>query len=318
VRRDEPGEAERRPAAVAAGGSAGRVHFALAVTQLLFSGLHVVGKDVLGEVHPMALACLRVGFTAPLLVAFAAWRRCPLPRLRDLPALALLGALGVFGNQVLFITGLSYTTATNAGILMPAIPVFAAGLGALFGIDRIGWRRMAGIGLAVAGALAVLDPTAFSLADEQTVGNLLVLANCLCYGAYLVLHRPVLERLPWPTVIAGAFVFGGAGVFAVGGRHLAATDFAALPAGTLAGLAYIVVFPTLVGYVLSTWAVRRSSPTLVAAYTTLQPVASAVLAALFLGERMGPGAAAGFVLIAAGLWVVARRTEVRAREGPAG
>lgn len=294
-----------------------RLHLALLVIQLLFSGLHVVGKDVLSELDPMALACLRAGFAAPALVVFALWRRCPLPRLRDLPVLALLGLLGVAANQVLFIQGLAWTTATNAAILMPSIPVFAAGLGALFGIDRIGPRRLAGIGLAVAGALAVLDPTAFSLADEQTLGNLLILVNCLAFAGFLVLHRPVMRRLPWPTVIAGSFVFGALFVFAVGAPALVATDFSALSPGTLGGIAYILVFPTLIGYALNTWAVRRSSPTLVAAYTTIQPLASALLAAAMLGETFGWREGAGFVLIAAGLWVVSRRQAVRMREAMA-
>jgi len=293
------------------------LHAALLLVQLLFSGFHVVGKYVLADVHPLALACLRVGFAAPVLMVIA-WRhdRC-LPALRDLPVLAALGALGVFGNQVLFITGLSFTTATSAAILMPSIPVFAAGLGALFGVERIGPRRLAGIALAVAGALAVLDPTALSLADRETLGNLLVLANCLSYAGFLVLQRPVLRRLPWRTVIAASFLFGSVGVFAVGGDELAAVDAAALEPGVVWGIGYILVFPTLIGYMLNTWAVRRSSPTLVAAYTTLQPLASAGLAAVFLGERFGWPEGVGFVLIAGGLWVVARRQSApEDREGP--
>ena len=43
---------------------------------------------------------------------------------------------------------------------------------------------------------------------------------------------------------------------------------------------------------------------LVATYTTLQPLAAALLAVLFLGERPSWHEAAGFVLITAGLWLV--------------
>lgn len=311
------------PAAAAqsgdASGAAWKVHAALLAVQLLFSGFHVAGKWVMGEVHPFALACLRVGFVTPVLVALA-WRhdyaatKRRLPRGRDLAHLALLGGLGVFGNQVLFLWGLSYTTATNAAVLLPSIPVFAAGIGALLGIDRIGPRRLAGILLAVAGALAVLDPTGFSFADEATVGNLLILANAGLFAAFLVLQRPLLARLPWRTVIAGSFLFGSFGVFAVGGRELAALDAAALPAATWVGIAYVLL-ATLLAYMANTWAVRRSSPTLVAAYTTLQPLTSALLAAWFLGETMGWNSALGFALIAAGLWVVARRQAAARRSG---
>ena len=283
-----------------------QLHAALLTVQILFSTFHVAGKFALAEIHPLALACVRVGCVMPVLVMLA-WRHEPkLPPLRELPWLALLGMLGVFGNQVLFLWGLSYTTATNAAILMPSIPVFAAAVGALLGIERIGRWRMAGIVLAVLGALAVLDPTRFSLADDQTLGNLLILTNAFLYASFLVIQRPVLKRVSWRWVIAGSFFFGSLGIFAVGGHELVRVDPAVLPTGVWIAVGVVVV-TTLGAYSLNTWAVRRSSPTLVAAYTTMQPLLSALLAMLILGETMGANAALGFALIAGGLWLVSRR-----------
>lgn len=121
-----------------------------------------------------------------------------------------------------------------------------------------------------------------------------------------MLQRPVVERLPWRTVIAWSFVFGGSGVVAVSATELATLPSAALPPATWAGVAYIALLPTALGYFLATWAVRRSSPTLVAAYTTLQPLLSALLAVVFLGEVLGWRQGVGFVLIVAGLFGVSR------------
>lgn len=295
------------PTPATAGAAPIAVHVALLAVQAMFSGLHVVAKLVMVELHPLVLAALRVGVATPVLLAFAWWHDRALPERRDLPRLALLGALGVFGNQVLFICGLSMTTATAAAILMPSIPVFAAGLAIALGIERVGPRRLAGIALAVAGALVVLGPAGFTLADRAALGNLLVLVNCLFYAGFLVLQRPLLERLPWRTLVAWSFLFGSLGVLAVGGGELAALDPAAVSGPVWLGVAFILIFPTVIGYLLATWAVRRSSPTLVAAYTTLQPLLSALLAAAFLGERIGAAEAAGFALIAGGLWLVSRR-----------
>lgn len=306
--RDPGEEAAGGRAAERAGIGAGlRVHAALTAVQLIFGGFHVVAKAVLAALDPLELAGLRVIIATPVLLALA-WRRDRvLPRWRDLPHLALLGLLGVFANQLLFIVGLDRTTASNAAILMPSIPVFAVALGAVARIERIGPRRLAGVALSVAGALAVLDPRRLTLGNEAAIGNLLVLLNCLSFAGFLVAQRPILARLPWRTVIAWSFLFGGGGVAAVSAPTIAAVDVAAVPAAAWWGVAYIVALPTVLAYSLNTWAVRRSSPAVVAAYTTLQPLFAAALAAAFLGERLGGREAAGFALIASGLWLAGRR-----------
>ena len=289
------------------GGRDLRVHVALLAAQLSFGGFHVVAKALLADLHPLVLAGARVLVAAPLLLLFA-WRRDRVvPSRRDLPLLALLGFLGVFANQVLFIVGLDHTTATNAAILMASIPVFAVGVGALSRAEGIGPRRLLGLGLAVLGTLVVLDPGRFALESEAFLGNALILLNCLSYAIFLVLHRPALARLPWRTVLAWAFVFGGGAVTVLAAPWLAAFRPAAVPAGVWAGLAYVVLFATVLAYSWNTWAVRRSSATLVAAYTTLQPLVAAVLAAVFLGEELHWRQGLGFALIAGGLWRVSLR-----------
>lgn len=278
-----------------------RVHLVLVAVQLSFGVFHPVAKAVLAHLPPLALAGLRLALATPILLALA-WRHDrTVPGRRDLPRLALLGLLGVFFNQMLFLVGLSYTTATNAALLMNSTPVFALALGALLGVERVGPRRILGIGLAVAGALVVLDPTRFG-AEETTLGNLLLLTNCLAYAGFLVAQIPLLDRLAWRTVIAWSFLLGGPGVVAVATPSLLRLDWAAVPAGAWWGLAYIVLFPTVFGYAMSTWAMRRSSPSLVAGYNTLQPVCASLLAAAFLGEELGWRQAVGFALIAGGLW----------------
>jgi drug/metabolite transporter (DMT)-like permease len=284
-----------------------RVHLGLLAVQASFSGLHVFGKVVLASMHPLALACLRVGFAAPALMLIA-WRHDRvLPALRDLPNLALLGTLGVFLNQVLFITGLRLTTATNAAILIASIPVFAVGIGALTGLDRVGGRRALGVLLAVSGNLVVLDPRRFVLGAGSFAGDLLILINSLSFAAFMVLQRPALERLPWRTVLAWSFLCGGVETFAIGGSRLLAVEPHSLPASALWSIVYILLFPTLLSYSLNTWAVGRSTPVTVAVYTSLQPLLTALLAAPVLGERLGWQQLVGFALIAAGIWRVSRR-----------
>lgn len=281
-----------------------RVHLALLFVQVTFGGFSVFGKYVLGYLPPLAVASFRVLFGAPVLMLLALRFDAVRPRRKDLPTLAMLGFFGVFLNQLLFIIGLNYTTATNSSILMPSIPVFTVAVAMLMGIERLTLRRAVGLAFAVAGALIMLRVTEFSLTEDTVIGNVLILVNCLSYSVFLVLARPVLLRIPPLTVIAWTFLFGGAGVLVVSLPTLLSTPLGSLPPIAWAGVAYVVVFPTVVNYVLNTWAIKRSSSVLVAAYITLQPVVATGLAVLLLGESFGLRELLGFVLIVGGLmWV---------------
>ncbi len=281
---------------------------ALLVVQVVFATLHVVGKVVLAEIPALAFASSRVLIAAPLFAAMAWHHDRVVPTARDWRALAVLGLLGIFANQVLYLVGLRFTTATNAAILMPSIPVFTVAAAALLGAERLTTRRVAGVALAAVGALILLDPARLELGGHASLGNLLVAGNCLCYAFYLVLLRPMLARLPWRTVVAGSFVTGGAATLLVSLPTLLRVDWPEVHGATWLALAYVGVFPTFGTYGLNTWAVRRTSPSVAAAFTTLQPLFTAVLAALFLHERFGWLQAAGLGLIVAGLAVVSRRS----------
>jgi drug/metabolite transporter (DMT)-like permease len=159
----------------------------------------------------------------------------------------------------------------------------------------------------------ILDPMRFSLDEGTLIGNLLILVNCLCFASFLVLQRPILRQLPWQTVIAGAFLFGSLGVVAVGGGTLARTSLSTLSSSTWMGILFILIFPTALSYLINSWAIQRSSALLAAAYTTLQPLLTALLSKVFLSELLTWRQAIGFALIASGLWCVSWRAGRRAR-----
>ena len=281
--------------------------------QVAFAGFAVIGKAVLGELDPRTLAAIRIIVATPILFAFAWWTERCVPARRDLPTLAVLGFFGAFLNQLLFILGLERTTATSASILAVSIPIFTVAIAVIFRIEPAGRARLAGIILAILGALVMLDPFGVRFSSDHRIGNAMILTNCLAYSAFLVFQRPVLSRVPPWTLTAWSFLFGGLGILAVCTPAAVTESWTELPGWVFAGLAYAAVAPTVVGHGLMSWSIRRSSPSLAAAYTTLQPVAASALAAAFLGERLRLVNAIGFALIVAGLALVSERRSRRQR-----
>jgi len=294
------------------------VHVALIFVQISFAAFYVVSKRVLSSVDPLVVAGLRILIATPVLLVFARIHNRSLPARSDLPLFAIMGFLGIFANQALYIIGIDHTTATSAGVLMPAIPVFTVAIAAMSGVEAISWRKIVGIASCITGAWSMLDLSSLSFDGGASFGNLLILLNGLSYALFLVLQRRILGRYPPLTVIAWSFVFGSLFVSFVSLPSMIRADYQSIPAGAMAGLGYMIVVATILNYFLNTWAVSRSSTSLVASYIMLQPVASAVLAGLFLGETIGIRESAGTLFILAGLAVVSRNGEKKTRQTTAG
>jgi drug/metabolite transporter (DMT)-like permease len=282
------------------------IHLTLVVVQLLFASLAIAGRFVLPHFPAGALVTVRVlGATAVLLVlnilVGGRWVRDP----RDLLRLAVLGMLGIAANQTLFLYGLKHTTAINATILVTTVPVFTVLGSVLIGREPASLLKFAGIALAALGAIYLIGPDRISLAPDVALGNALIVLGMICYAAYFLYSKPVLSRYGSVTVSFYVMFFASFGVLPFG---LMEVRQMALPqvSGTIwLWVAYIVIFPTILTYLLNLWALKRVSSNLVAVYIYLQPLFAAVVAPQFLpGEHLTARAALAGIAIFIGLALV--------------
>lgn len=278
------------------------VHLAMAMTQLIFASLPIAAKFVLPSIGPIGILFFRVTGSA---VAFAAITAIAAPERitnrRDLWSLAGLSLIGVVLNQLLFLEGTKRTTAINTNVLITTIPVFTLAIALLLRRERASVTKLGGIVLAAAGALYLIGLDRVQLDRGDTVGAALIAGCTFLYAGYLVLSKGLLQRYQPLTVVTHVFVFAGVIVLPMGIVALRDVNLAMQPTPALVALAYIVVFPSIVAYFLSVWALRRTASSLVAMYVYLQPLVTAVAAPLILGERLTPRSGAAAVLIFAGL-----------------
>src|SRR3954466_5102105 len=121
----------------------------------MFASLGVVAKEALRELKPFALIAFRTPAAALIfLVAWlVGWRQRVAAR--DLATIALYALTGVVLNQLLFISGLQRTTATNAVVIGATIPVFTVGVAVLLRREEATTAKLVGLLVALAGALTV-------------------------------------------------------------------------------------------------------------------------------------------------------------------
>lgn len=283
-------------------------HLALIAVQILFATWPIVGKIALRTVPAIALVGFRAGGASLMLVLLARLKgRFGKISRKDWPLLVLSSALGLVLNQWLFVTGLSLTTAINSVLIGTSIPLATLLVGMILGTDRATWRRLIGIVLAGAGVLVLVGPKGAGFSAATRSGDLMIVANSLCYGAYIAVSKDLVRRYSALNVIAWIFIVGSFAAVPAGVVSMRHVPLSSISWSVWLAVGYIIILPTAGAYFLNAWALARVSPSTVAVYIYLQPLIAFALAPLILGEAIGWRAIVSSLLIFAGVLVVTRR-----------
>jgi len=295
-------------------------HLALVGAQLSFGLFPIFGQLLFrpGGLSPLSVGAWRITLGAGILMTLAAavHGRQAVPARAHLARFLMAAFLGVAINQGLFLVGLSRSTPINATLVMCVIPVFTFAIAAVAGQERFSAPRLAGVLVALGGTVPLVFEDGFHSLGRYGLGNLLMIANALSYSGYLVMVKPLLRRYPPLVVIAWAYLLSlpMAPYFAWGERLL---PQAGHPVAWWS-LAYIVVFPTVLAYLFSVFALARVRASTAATYNYSQPVVTALASWVAFGETPSAAVTLTAAAVFAGIWLVARPPGERAASAAPG
>ncbi len=294
------------------------MHAALLAVSLLFGINYVVTKTILATVPPATWVLFRMGAATLVMVPLAMWfaRRRAWPGRRTWPALALAAFLGVAANQVLFTEGIARTTPEHSAVVTACIPTWTLVIAVLCGQERLTWRRVAAIVVALAGVCWLLGidrwfgdaSTANADDGASLLGDLLTMANGIAFAAHLVLMRRLGRDLDPYRTTALVFVFGTPMVALWSVPTITAPHLEALlTANVLALAAYAVLGSTVLTYFLNMWALRHTQSSQVALYINVQPLVAAALNSALGAPPPGQRFFGALALVICGLWLQTAR-----------
>lgn len=286
-------------------------HLALIAVQVMFGCSAVIGKIALQAFPAFSIVGFRVGGGA---LAFGLLLSLKEKFRLDKPIhylhFGLCSLFGVILNQILFFSGLALTTATNTSLLAVTIPIFALIVGAILKTDRLTSRKIAGVALASGGVIYLIDPAKASFTSGTTLGNILIILNCLSYAIYIVISKKLIVRYGALKSIAWIFLPATLVNVPIGAFSLQGVSFAEIETSAWLALAGVVIFPTIFAYYLNVWALTKVEPSIVAIYTYLQPLIGFLFAVFFLGEIFTTRVLIAAALIFAGLYLVTLRRKI--------
>jgi len=286
---------------------------------VIWGGTFIATKIALQEVSPATIVWLRFGMGVLILGATVLIRRqFSLPVKNEWGYFALLGFLGVTFHQWLQANGLVTAQATTTAWIVASTPIFIAILGAIVLKEKLGFLRSAGVGLAGCGVILVVSkgdiPGLFS-GLAGTLGDVLVFISAINWAFFSILSRRELDKHPaarmmfyvmlWGWLFSGVWIFGfGPGL----------TEVIKLTSSGWAAILMLGVFGSGLAYIAWYDALQALPASQLGVFLNIEPLVTAVLAALMLAEKITVVSISGGMIILAGVYLV-NKTPLSSKSG---
>lgn len=259
---------------------------AFAAIYLVWGSTYLAIRYAVETIPPLVTAGVRHSIAGTVLLAWA-WARGFRPTRANWFAGIVVGALFFLIGHGSLHWAEQYVGSGLAALLIATEPMFILVLAWSMGQQKISRLSALGLGLGVLG-VAMLTGAELTVKGSSLLGLLAVLAGSLSWSAGVVispklkLPNDALGRTALPTICGALMLLAAAGL--TGEFH--ATHWASISFKSLMGLAYLIVFGSIIAFTAYTWLLQRCPPALVATHTYANPVVAVFLGWLLASEPL--------------------------------
>jgi drug/metabolite transporter (DMT)-like permease len=286
--------------------------FAVVVWGASFVAARVVLSGDGVTLTPTSLAAIRFGLASVIMVpvAFRQILKDGWAQPRDLLWLFLLGQLGISTYFWLQYTGVQYTNAGIAAVLVVGVLPAATAIVARFTLgERFGPRRAIGLALGALGVLVVSSQRELNLSLESQfmIGVICLVANAFAFALYSAAVRRLRSRYSSLTMTTMIMVSGALGLAPAAALEGSWSRVGLLKASQWGAIAFLVIACSIFGYFVYNYALAHLPAYRVATWLYFEPVVAAVLGLALLQEQISAYTLVGGALIAGSVYLVERK-----------
>ena len=284
----------------------------LTLASLFWAANWVVGRAMRNDIPPIAMGFWRWAIALAILLPFAApelQRKWHVVRANWL-TLTLLGLLGAVAFNTMIYVGLQYTAATNGVLFNSISPILIILLSWVVVREGISGLQTCGVLLSLAGVLAIVarGDLATLVAFHFNRGDLWLIAAMLLWAIYTIVLRRRPRELSAMGFLAAMLLLSLPFLLPFYLWEFGVRGGFAPTRATVAALAYYGTFPSIAAYLFWNRGVAQVGPNKAGLFVHLMPLFGALLAVIFLGERLYGYHYAGAALIFSGIWLTTRRS----------
>lgn len=283
--------------------------YIILIIQIFFSsGTYIIANAATQSIPAANLTFIRAVISGTIYLLYLWYARLQFKyRDRDLILLLILGFLSVPINQFAFLYGVRYTTATEAAILYSTTPVFVLLFSGVYLKERITAAKVIGTLLAFGGVVVIVLENGVGIGLSHLEGDLFVFIAVIAWTLYTVLGRKLILKhgalnSTIYTALIGSAMFMPVGIWSSFGY-----SYTALTGGQWMEILYLSLITSIVGYVLWYAALSKIEASKAAVFSNGQPVVTAILGYIFLGQGISLTFASGAVATIAGVFITQLR-----------
>ena len=230
-----------------------------------------------------------------------------------------LAVLGFVSLTVYFTfenIGIAHTSASEAAILIAAIPIFVNILNVFTLHEHNSTLEWTGIVLSFAGVVMLIAFSGGS-GGGSLHGNLLVLSASLSAAVYVLIARHMLVTRSALFLTAFQLLFGALFMLPLVIGEALLVGYRQPTVEAVGGLVYLTLFCSVLAYLMLNYAYRFIEASKASVFVNLVPVVAVASAFLILDERFTTGQFGAALIVVAGVWLT-NRGERAARNPSAG
>ncbi len=259
---------------------------AFAAIYLVWGSTYLAIRYAVETIPPLVTAGVRHSIAGGIMFAWA-WARGYRPTGAHWISGVIVGALFFLVGHGSLHWAEQYLGSGLAALLIATEPMFILVLAWSMRQQKISRLSALGLGLGALG-VAMLTATELTVKGSSVLAIAAVLVGSLSWSAGVVispklkLPSDALGRTALPTICGAVMLLAAAGL--TGEFH--ATHWASISLKSILGLAYLIVFGSVIAFTAYTWLLQRCPPALVATHTYANPVVAVFLGWLLASEPL--------------------------------
>jgi drug/metabolite transporter (DMT)-like permease len=278
-------------------------YFLLLFTSFLWGGNFVVGKTLVDHASPVTLTTLRWVIAVIFLIPIVLWKEKSLSVSRKaiLP-LILMGITGVVLFNLFQFLALDFTSATNVGLISTLNMFSIAFFSFLFLKEKINALQLGSMLISFVGVLLVLSKGHFEMLFSIgfNKGDLLMVAAVCVWGLYSIVSKWAMK---YTTPLLATLYSGIFGVIVLIPLNVQDFTITNLNASFVQSILYTGVVSTVLCMLLWNIGVQKIGATTSGMFLNFNPIFTAIIAFMWLGERLTLIQGVGSVIVIVGCFL---------------